>query len=86
MREEKRRRLEARAWKVGTARKFLRLSAEEAAYIELLRSVWVYANGGAAEISPSQISPNGSSRADHGSLRWRPAIRQCPWICSSGRS
>ena len=35
MREEKRRRLEARGWKVGTARAFLRLSAEEAAYIEL---------------------------------------------------
>jgi predicted transcriptional regulator len=35
VREEKRRRLEARGWKVGTAREFLRLSAEEAAYIEL---------------------------------------------------
>ena len=35
MREEKRRRLEARGWKVGTVREFLRLSAEEAAYIEL---------------------------------------------------
>ena len=35
MREEKRRRLEARGWKVGTAREFLRLSPEEAAYIEL---------------------------------------------------
>jgi len=35
MREEKRRRLEAKGWKVGTAREFLRLSAEEAAYIEL---------------------------------------------------
>ena len=35
MREEKRRRLEARGWKVGTAREFLRLSAEEAAYVEL---------------------------------------------------
>ena len=35
MREEKRRRLEARGWKVGTAREFLRLSAEEAAYIEV---------------------------------------------------
>jgi predicted transcriptional regulator len=35
MREEKRRRLEAKGWKVGTAREFLRLSTEEAAYIEL---------------------------------------------------
>ena len=35
MREEKRRRLEARVWKVGTAQEFLHLSAEEAAYIEL---------------------------------------------------
>jgi predicted transcriptional regulator len=35
VRNEKRRRLEARGWKVGTAREFLRLSAEEAAYIEL---------------------------------------------------
>ena len=35
MRKEKRRRLEARGWKVRTAREFLRLSAEDAAYIEL---------------------------------------------------
>ena len=35
MREEKRRRLEARGWKVGTAREFLGLTAEEAAYVEL---------------------------------------------------
>ena len=35
VREEKRRRLEARGWKVGTAREFLGLSAWEAAYIEL---------------------------------------------------
>ena len=35
MREEKRRRLEAKGWKVGSAQEFLRLSAEEAAYIEL---------------------------------------------------
>lgn len=35
MREEKRRRLEARGWKIGTAQEFLRLSAEEAAYIDL---------------------------------------------------
>ena len=35
MGEEKRRRLEAKGWKVGTAQDFLRLSLEEAAYIEL---------------------------------------------------
>ena len=35
MREEKRRRLEAKGWRIGTAQEFLRLSAEEAAYIEL---------------------------------------------------
>jgi DNA-binding XRE family transcriptional regulator len=35
VREEKRRRLEARGWKVGTAQAFLRLSPEEAAYVEL---------------------------------------------------
>ena len=35
MREEKRRRLEAKGWKVGTAQEFLRLSAEEAAYVDL---------------------------------------------------
>ena len=35
MREEKRRRLEAKGWKVGTAQEFLRLTAEEAAYVEL---------------------------------------------------
>ena len=34
MREEKRRRLEAKGWTVGTAQDFLRLSPEEAAYIE----------------------------------------------------
>ena len=35
MREEKRRKLEARGWKIGTTRDFLHLSAEEAAYIDL---------------------------------------------------
>jgi DNA-binding XRE family transcriptional regulator len=35
MREAKRRRLEARGWKVGTAQELLRLSAEEAAYVDL---------------------------------------------------
>jgi DNA-binding XRE family transcriptional regulator len=34
MREEKRRRLEAKGWKVGMAQDFLELSAEEAAYVE----------------------------------------------------
>lgn len=35
MREEKRRRLEAKGWKVGSTQEFLRLTDEEAAYIEL---------------------------------------------------
>ena len=35
MREEKKRRLEAKGWKVGGTKEFLGLSAEEAAYIEL---------------------------------------------------
>jgi len=35
VREEKRRRLEARGWKVGTPQEFLQLSAQEAAYIEV---------------------------------------------------
>ncbi len=35
MREGKRRRLEARGWKIGTPQQFLGLSAEEAAYIDL---------------------------------------------------
>lgn len=35
MREEKRKRLEAKGWKVGSAEEFLNLSDEEAAYIEL---------------------------------------------------
>ena len=35
MREEKRRRLEAKGWKIGTTQEFLRLSAEEAAYVDL---------------------------------------------------
>ena len=35
MRETKRKRLEAKGWKVGTAREFLDLSREEEAYIEL---------------------------------------------------
>lgn len=35
MREEKRRRLAAKGWKVGTTAEFLRLSPEESAYIEL---------------------------------------------------
>lgn len=35
MRKEKRKRVEAKGWKVGTAKDFLGLSPEEAAYIEL---------------------------------------------------
>ncbi len=35
MREQKRRRLEARGWKIGTAQEFLRLSDGEALYIDL---------------------------------------------------
>jgi len=35
MREEKRKRLEAKGWRVGNAKEFLGLSDEEAAYIEL---------------------------------------------------
>lgn len=35
MREGKRRRLEAKGWKVGSAKDFLRLTEEEAAYIEV---------------------------------------------------
>lgn len=35
MPEEKRRRLEARGWKVGSAKDFLGLSTEEESYIEL---------------------------------------------------
>ena len=35
MREVKRRRLEAKGWKVGSAQEFLKLTGEEAAYIDL---------------------------------------------------
>jgi DNA-binding XRE family transcriptional regulator len=35
VREQKRRRLEGRGWKIGTTQEFLRLSDGEAAYIEL---------------------------------------------------
>ena len=35
MREEKKRRLEAKGWKIGNVKEFLRLSDEESAYIEL---------------------------------------------------
>lgn len=35
MREEKRRRLESKGWKVGSVEEFLHLSPEEAVYIEL---------------------------------------------------
>ena len=35
VREDKRRRLKAKGWKIGTAQEFLHLSAEEAAYIDL---------------------------------------------------
>src|SRR5262245_65976387 len=35
MREDKKRRLEAKGWRVGTARDFLDLSPEEEAYVEL---------------------------------------------------
>ena len=35
MRDEKRKRLEAKGWRIGNAREFLGLTDEEAAYIEL---------------------------------------------------
>lgn len=35
MRETKKRRLEARGWRVGTTREFLDLAPDEAAYVEL---------------------------------------------------
>ncbi len=35
MREEKKRRLEAKGWKVGSVQEFLRLSNQESAYIDL---------------------------------------------------
>lgn len=35
MRDDKKRRLEAKGWRVGGAKEFLELSAEESAYIEL---------------------------------------------------
>ena len=35
MREEKKRRLEAKGWKIGSVKEFLRLSDEESAYIEI---------------------------------------------------
>ena len=35
MREGKKRRLEAKGWKIGNVKEFLRLSDEESAYIEL---------------------------------------------------
>ncbi|HEY1373230.1 MAG TPA: helix-turn-helix transcriptional regulator [Candidatus Binatia bacterium] len=35
MREEKKKKLEAKGWKIGTVKEFLRLSDEEAAYVEL---------------------------------------------------
>jgi predicted transcriptional regulator len=35
MREQKKKRLEAKGWKVGSAKEFLGLSDEESAYIEL---------------------------------------------------
>jgi DNA-binding XRE family transcriptional regulator len=35
MRDEKKKRLEVKGWKIGDARDFLRLTPEEAAYVEL---------------------------------------------------
>lgn len=35
MREEKKRRLRAKGWKIGSAKEFLQLSDDEAAYIEI---------------------------------------------------
>ena len=37
MRREKRRRLQAKGWKLGTTRTFLKLTPEETAYIELTK-------------------------------------------------
>ncbi len=83
MRDQKRRKLEARGWRLGTAREFLRLSAEEAAYIDLKvrLAIGLRANDGRVAASPRPPSHSGSDRANRASLRWRPAIRPCRWIC-----
>jgi len=81
VRDEKRRRLEAKGWKFGTAQEFLRLSDEEAAYIDLkARLATGFARGDGAGVSRRQISRSVSNRVNRASPRWRPATPRCRWI------
>jgi len=64
MRAEKRKRLEARGWKVGTAKELLRLSDEEAAYIELRLKL---AQGLKARRSAKGFTQNDLAKAVHSS-------------------
>ena len=72
MRDDKRKRLEAKGWRTGNAREFLGLTDEEAAYIELssaLPQASVFGAGGGA--SPRRTWPSSCGRVSRVLPRWK---------------
>jgi len=67
------------------AQEFLRLSAEEAAYVELVRLATGVRTWRQRRKLARRTSRSGSGRANRASPRWRPETRRCRWICSSDR-
>ena len=83
MRESKRKRLEAKGWRVGSTAQFLSFSPEEAAYVELkiklaskLRQGRV--RRGLTQGDLAKLVKSSQSR----SPRWKPVIPLCRWTSS----
>src|SRR5438552_3590566 len=87
MREEKKKRLEAKGWKIGTTRDFLDLSPDEEAYIELRLRL---ADGLKQRRVRRGVTQVDLARAVHSSqsriARWKLAIPPCRSTCSFARS
>jgi len=82
MKANRRKKLEAAGWKVGTSREFLGLSDEEAAFVELKLTL----SASLKKCRTSQVfhSMNWQSDfapANRGLPRWKPAIRPFQLIC-----
>ena len=84
MDKEKKARLEARGWKVGSAEEFLDLTAEEAAYIELRLklsdAVREYRKKKQlTQVQLAELLQSSQSRV----AKVEAAMSPCPWISSS---
>jgi hypothetical protein len=82
MRKAKRKRLQAKGWKIGTVKEFLGFSDEESAYIDLKSSLpQAWESGGGRKVCHSWISPRSFSRANLAWPRWKREIHRFLSIC-----